>query len=201
VENMKGETVGSWKLMEKCLDLDLKGSRKMVLMVLCSHYPNIYPGEARIAKEAGIGLTAAKRAIKYLESKDWITRERRYSKSTVYTVNVDRIVATPPRRLRIPAVEGGLPYPGPEADGTSQPSESAGIRPSDPPPQTAGIRPSESPQIAGIRPIDSRNPTTNRQDNKQVLTDNRNKPEKASRQKHTRSETDTESHASKELEN
>jgi len=82
VENMKGETVGSWKLMEKCLDLDLKGSHKWVLIVLCSHYPNIFPGEARIAKEAGIGLTAAKGAIKYLEREEWITRQRRNSKTT-----------------------------------------------------------------------------------------------------------------------
>lgn len=174
VENVKGETVGSWKLMEKCLDLDLKVSRKMVLMVLCSHYPNIFPGEARIAKEAGIGLTAAKGAIKYLEREGWIKRRPRYSKSTVYTVNVERIMATPPPRLRIPAVEGGLPFPEQEADGTSQPSESAGIRPSEP------------PQTAGIRPIDSRNPATNRQDNKQVLTDNRDKPEKASKQEHVK---------------
>jgi hypothetical protein len=174
VENMKGETVGSWKLMEKCLDHDLKGPLKWVLVVLCYHYPNIFPSEARIAKEAGIGLTAAKGAIKYLESKDWITRERRYSKSTVYTVNVARIMATPPRRLRIPAVEGGLPFPGPEADRTPQPSE------------TAGIRLSEPPQTAGIRPINSRNPATNRQDNKQVLTDNRDKPEKASKQEHVK---------------
>jgi hypothetical protein len=107
VENMKGETVRSWKLMQKCLDLDLKGSRKMALMVLCSHYPNIFPGEARIAKEAGIGLTAAKAATKYLEKEGWITRQRRHSKSTVYTVDVERIMATPRRELRIPAVEGG----------------------------------------------------------------------------------------------
>jgi hypothetical protein len=50
VENMKGET-GSWKLMAKCLDLDPKGSHKWVLVVLCYHYPNIFPSEARIAKE------------------------------------------------------------------------------------------------------------------------------------------------------
>jgi hypothetical protein len=188
VENMKGETVGSWKLMEKCLDLDLKVSRKMVLMVLCSHYPNIFPGEARIAKEAGIGLTAAKGAIKYLEREGWIKRRPRYSKSTVYTVNVERIMATPPPRLRIPAVEGGLPFPEQEADGTSQPSE------------TAGIRLSEPPQTAGIRPIDSRNPATNRQDNKQVLTDNKNEPKRASRQKYTK-DIESTNHASKELEN
>jgi len=189
VENMKRETVGSWKLMEKCLDLDLKVSRKMVLMVLCRHYPNIFPGEARIAKEAGIGLTAAKRAIKFLESEGWISRQRRYSNTTIYTANVDRIMATPRRDLRIPAVEGGLPFPGPEADSTSQPPESAGIRPSEPPPQTAGIR-----------PINSRNPATDRQGNKQVLTDNKNKPEKASRQKHTK-DLESTNHASKELEN
>jgi len=188
VEDVKGESVGNWKLMVKCLDLDLKGSHKWVLVVLCYHYPNIFPSEARIAKEAGIGLTAAKGAIKYLESEGWITRERRYSKSTVYTVNVARIMATPPRRLRIPAVEGGLPFPRPEADGTSQPPESAGFRPSEP------------PQTAGIRPIDSRNPATNRQDNKQVLTDNRDKPEKASRQKYTK-DIESTNHASKELEN
>jgi hypothetical protein len=175
--------------MEKCFDLDLKVSRKMVLMVLCFHYPNIFPSEARIAKEAGIGLTAAKAAIKHLERDGWIKRRPRHSKSTVYTVDVARIMATPPRKLGIPAVEGGLPFPGPEAEGTSQP------------PESAGIRPSKQAQTAGIRPINSRNPATNRQDNKQVLTDNRNKPEKASRQKHTRSEIDIESRASKELEN
>jgi hypothetical protein len=174
VENMKEETVESWKLIEKCLDLDLKGSHKMVLVVLCSHYPNIFPGEARIAKEAGIGLTAAKGAIKYLEREGWIKRRPRYSKSTVYTVNVERIMATPRRELRILAVEGGLPFPDQEADRTPQPSESAGIRPSEP------------AQTAGIRPINSRNPATNRQDNKQVLTDNRDKPEKASKQEHVK---------------
>jgi hypothetical protein len=200
VENMKEETVGSWKLMEKCLDVDLKVSRKMVLIVLCSHYPNIYPGEARIAKEAGIGLTAAKRAIKHLDREGWIKRQPRYSKTTVYTVNVARIMATPPRRLRIPAVEGGLLFPDQEADGTPQPPESAGIRPSVPPPQTAGIRPSEPAQTAGIRPIDSRNPATNRQDNIQVLTDNKNEPEKASRQKYTK-DIESTNHTSKELEN
>ncbi len=184
MENMKGETVGSFKLMVKCRDLDLKGSHKWVLTVLCSHYPNIFPSEARIAKEAGIGLTAVKGAIKFLESEGWISRQRRYSNTTIYTVNVERIMATPRPKLRIPAVEGGLPFPGPEPDRTSQPPESAGIRPSEPPPQTAGIRPSELAQPAGIRPIDSRNPATNRQDNIQVLTDNKNEPEKASKQEH-----------------
>lgn len=181
---MKGESVGSWKLTEKCFDLDLKGSHKWVLTVLCSHYPNIFPSEARIAKEAGIGLTAVKGAIKYLEREGWIKRQPRYSKSTVYTVNVERIMATPPCMLRIPAVEGGLPFPGPEPDRTAQPPESAGIRPSEP------------AQTAGIRPINSRNPATNRQDNKQLLTDNRNKPENASEQKYTK-DIESTNHASK----
>jgi hypothetical protein len=213
VENMKGKTVGNWKLMQKCLYLDLKVSRKMVLMVLCSHYPNIFPGEARIAKEASIGLTAVKGALDYLEREGWITRQRRYSKTTVYTVNVERIMAAPPLKFGIPAVEGGLPFPGPEAEPVPQLPESVGIRPSEPPPETAGIRLSEPSQTAGIRPINSRNPATNRQDNIQVLTDKKDESEKTSEQEQINTACEQEdniiadediestNHASKELEN
>jgi len=121
VENMKEEKVGSWKLAQKCLDLNLKGSRKWVLIVLCFHYPNIFPSEARIAREAGIGLTAVKAAIKDLERDGWIKRKRRYSKSTTYLVHVDRIMSTPPSKLESPSMEEELPDP--ETDSTSQPSE------------------------------------------------------------------------------
>jgi hypothetical protein len=161
VENMKGETVGSWKLMEKCLDLDLKGSHKWVLIVLCSHYPNIFPSEARIAKDAGISLANAKRALAYLEKEEWITRQRRYSnKTTIYTVHVSRIMATPPRKLTIPTVEGGLPFPEPTPQPIAQ-GEPSGV--------TAQ---GELSPTAHCEPSDSSGGATNIEDNIEVITDN-----------------------------
>jgi hypothetical protein len=122
VENMKGETVGSWKLMEKCLDLDLCAAHKWVLIVLCSHYPNIFPSEADIAEDAGISQATVRRAIAYLEKEKWIAVHPRKGTSNLYTVDVARIKATPPRKLTTPTVEGGLPFPTP-AQGEQPPTE------------------------------------------------------------------------------
>jgi hypothetical protein len=123
-ENIKGEKLGNWKLMQKCLDVDLKGSRKWVLIVLCSHFPNIFPSVARIAREAGIGPTTVKAAIKDLQREAWITKKRQYSESNKYTVNVKRIMSTPPIQLEIPEVEGKSPSLDQETDSAEQPAES-----------------------------------------------------------------------------
>ena len=81
----------SHQLIAACMNLNLTSSRMAVLMALCHHFPNVYPGQARIALLAKVCLRTAKSNLKWLAEHGWITA-RRTNRTNVYTLNVERIL-------------------------------------------------------------------------------------------------------------
>ena len=81
----------SHQLIAACMNLNLTSSRMAVLMALCHHYPNIYPGQTRIAMLAKVSLRTVKYNLTWLAEHGWITA-RRTNRTNIYTVNVERIL-------------------------------------------------------------------------------------------------------------
>lgn len=81
----------SHQLIAACMNLNLTSSRMAVLMALCHHFPNVYPGQTRIAMLAKVCLRTVKSNLKWLAEHGWITA-RRTNRTNVYTLNVERIL-------------------------------------------------------------------------------------------------------------
>lgn len=88
----------SWRLVTRCLLLKLRPSVKLVLQALAFHYPKAFPSIARIAELAGVSRATAKRALRELVGKGLIFKNWRRKRTTVYKLNVDRILMQADKR-------------------------------------------------------------------------------------------------------
>lgn len=74
---------------------------KLVLMALCHHYPNIFPGQERLARMTSITSRAVRNSLTWLCKHDWVSK-RRTNRSNVYALNVERILRVAQGRLSRP---------------------------------------------------------------------------------------------------
>jgi predicted transcriptional regulator len=96
----------SWRLVTRCLLLKLRPSEKLVLQALAFHYPNAFPSIARIAALAGVSRATAKRALRELVGKGLIFKNWRRKRTTLYKLNVDRILMQAEKREKSLAQNG-----------------------------------------------------------------------------------------------
>lgn len=62
-------------------------SATLVFMYLAKKAPRIFPKQTTIAREVGIGISTARRALKLLETHKIIKRHRNYKCPTVYSLH------------------------------------------------------------------------------------------------------------------
>lgn len=106
--------IHSHQLIAKALELTLPIYEKMVLMVLCQHYPNVFPGEPRIAKMASMSERQVRRCLRRLIGKGLIDIEYRRGVVNLYTLNTSKILRTTIPRHNSPgskAQQSGVPRP------------------------------------------------------------------------------------------
>jgi hypothetical protein len=96
----------SWRLVTRCLLLKLRPSEKLVLQALAFHYPRVFPSIERIAALAGVSRATAKRALRTLVGKGYVSKRWRQKHTTVYDLKVDRILMQADKREKSLAQNG-----------------------------------------------------------------------------------------------
>lgn len=91
-----GDTINPLKIMAWAVDTKLPQAQKLVLLLL-AHYSDkdmtCYPGQTRLADQAGMSDRNVRRAVSELEAKGLIYRQKRFRKdgtrtSDLYHLNV-----------------------------------------------------------------------------------------------------------------